>query len=159
MIFQHTYELVLRCKKTQTRRIVKPYHRLLTKSNGTSWVDIQGKDYDRRLYVIGNTYAVQPGRGKKAVARIEITGIRQEDVRHISCEDAKAEGFEHPFEFLCKWSEMHGKLKFYFDPNIVDYRVWHNKQWQTMSYQHVEQLLMVQPEQYYQAWVLEFRLI
>ena len=40
------------------------------------------------------TYAVQPGRGKKAVGRIRITEIRRERVQDISEEDAQREGWD-----------------------------------------------------------------
>ena len=46
----------------------------------------------RALYIIGKTYAVQPGRGKPAAARIRITDIRQERLQDISEDDAQAEG-------------------------------------------------------------------
>lgn len=46
----------------------------------------------RALYIIGHTYAVQPGRGKPAVARIRITEIRREKLMNISEDDAADEG-------------------------------------------------------------------
>ena len=73
MIFQHTVEAVLNGTKTQTRRVVK--------ENQDLWFD-EGNyvvyENGRAKYRVGNTYAVQPGRCKKAVARIRITDIRQE---------------------------------------------------------------------------------
>lgn len=48
----------------------------------------------RALYIIGHTYAVQPGRGKPAVARIRITEIRREKLMNISHADAQAEGYD-----------------------------------------------------------------
>lgn len=50
----------------------------------------------RALYIIGHTYAVQPGRGKPAVARVRITAIRQERLQNISVDDAYAEGITCP---------------------------------------------------------------
>ena len=47
----------------------------------------------RVQWEIGRTYAVQPGRGKPAVARIRITNIRQERLCDITAADARAEGF------------------------------------------------------------------
>lgn len=63
-------------KKTQTRR----------KSGG---------------YIVGKTYAVQPGRTKPGIpeGRILITDKRSETRAYISVEDAKAEGGYTPYEF------------------------------------------------------------
>jgi hypothetical protein len=43
-------------------------------------------------WVIGKTYAVQPGRGKKQIVRIRILNIRQEHLQDITEADAIAEG-------------------------------------------------------------------
>ena len=48
----------------------------------------------RALYIVGRTYAVQPGRGKPAIGRIRITAIRQERLQEIDPRDAAAEGVE-----------------------------------------------------------------
>lgn len=44
-------------------------------------------------YAPGRDYAVQPGRGKKAVARIKVTEVRRERWRDITEADAGREGF------------------------------------------------------------------
>jgi len=101
MIFQHTIDAVLSGEKTQTRRLVKAmdstsglydrdgYCTAMTDGSRIGVVyryEKDGKFIDfRRKWWPGNTYAVQPGRGKKGIARIRITGIRlQQDVRQIS---------------------------------------------------------------------------
>lgn len=99
MIFQHTWKQVLDGTKKQTRRLVKPGEGFNAFPSG--WIK------DVRVYpdlplphsmigkikwAVGRTYAVQPGRGKKAAGRIRITGIRQERVQDISIQDAIAEG-------------------------------------------------------------------
>jgi len=102
MIFAHTLNQVLGGQKQQTRRLVKPEekfenNRYIIKTNL------------RVLYEIGKTYAVQPNRGKKSVARILITGIRKEQVGSITHADAKAEGFISREDFLNTWRTIHGK--------------------------------------------------
>lgn len=44
-------------------------------------------------YEVGRTYAIQPGRGKSAVARFELIGLRVERLQEITREDAIREGF------------------------------------------------------------------
>jgi hypothetical protein len=115
MIFQHTWASVLNGTKTQTRRLVKPGQELtlvgLWPTTGTPRYGVTAGL--RMIYAEGQTYAVQPGRGQKSVARVRITNIRREDVRAISETDAKAEGFSSPSQFLRVWCEMHDKPALY----------------------------------------------
>lgn len=95
MIFQHTWQQVLAATKTQTRRIIKPEHQWFP----AGWEPLPGVYaprgiYHRPVYQISNTYAVQPGRGKKQIARIQITGIRREALQDITEDDAIAEGLK-----------------------------------------------------------------
>ena len=147
MIFQHTVDKVLDGTKTQTRRIVKATHGecylyddytgeplgILAVGTGKSW-----------LYACGKTYAVQPGRGKHAVGRIRITGLRREDVREISDDDVKAEGFSSYRDFMWTWISMHDKSHAAMIERgelNTDYGVKHR------------------PADRYDAWVIEFELV
>lgn len=96
---------VLSGYKTMTRRVVKPgdtINRVVLESTGVKvamyahamkpdtkvtsvWRD------GRLVWRVGNTYAVCPGRGKKAVAHIKITAIGREKVQDISNDDIKRE--------------------------------------------------------------------
>ncbi|MBZ0291403.1 MAG: ASCH domain-containing protein [Anaerolineae bacterium] len=88
MIFTPEHcELILSGCKTQTRRVVKGGEILLEVSN-CHMVYIK----NRIKWEVGKTYALQPGRGKKAVGRIRITDIRKEPLQELSTEDAIAEG-------------------------------------------------------------------
>lgn len=114
-------KLVLEGKKTQTRRPVKDGQWVhlnddgeitsvqRTKVWGFNKIDGMGQagyfngHTDFTVYSVGNTYAIAPGRGKKAVARFELLQIRREDVRKISKDDAIAEGFETEVDFWRVW--------------------------------------------------------
>lgn len=63
-------------------------------------------------YVVGKTYAVQPGRGKHAVARLRVLSVTQVAVLPISLKDAIAEGFGSPAEFYVRWAQMYGEADF-----------------------------------------------
>ena len=103
MIFAHTLPYVLSRCKTQTRRLVKQGE-YLREIDGTFRVES-----DRRVvYQIGKEYAIQPGRGKAAVARLLLTGLRREPVESISTADAIAEGFPSRDAFLNTWRAIHG---------------------------------------------------
>jgi hypothetical protein len=101
-------EKILTGKKTQTRRLVKNgekcfdgitvsatwVHKIMGASptDHRTWAPYYGK------WQVGRTYAVQPGRGKKAIGRFRLLDIRREYLQDISHNDALAEGFsiEHP---------------------------------------------------------------
>jgi hypothetical protein len=162
VIFQHTFEDVLSGKKTQTRRLMQPDDQLLTFEHPDN--PAYGKPFVWDLYSArvryewGNTYAVQPARTKKGIARIRIMGIRQEDVRCISEQDAIAEALYNPFEFLEVWTHMHDKPawnaqnKTDFSDGDESGRIGHCAAW--MSW-----LKGTRPAERYQAWVLTFELV
>jgi len=106
MIFQYTYQQILDNNKTATRRVINPGEVLL--ENPTRLV-VSG----RTKWQVGKSYAIQPGRRKKAVGRIEITGIYQERLGQMTAEDALAEGFASLEEFQQTWIQIHG----HYDPN------------------------------------------
>lgn len=104
MIFAYTLDLVLSGEKWQTRRVIKADEQL-TRMDDIVRVEIPGK---RVVYEVGKSYAVQPGRGKHAVARIILTGIRREPVAAISERDAAAEGYRSREAFFKAWHAIHG---------------------------------------------------
>lgn len=94
MIFTpgHTEE-ILAGRKTQTRRVCKPGEwRATPAPDGVAMFS------GRIKWEVGKTYAVQPGRGKTAVARIRITDIRQERLQDIDWHDLEAEGYEVAYD-------------------------------------------------------------
>lgn len=143
MIFQHTWKWLVEPSaetgnvKSRTCRIVKEGDALTEGGHRLFRCDHQ-------VYAIGNTYAVQPGRGKPGIwwgawgdgmkypihvryaheqgiepsdaeawgyrpLRIRVRTIHQEDVRDMSPEGVKAEGFASKEAFLRTWIEMHDR--------------------------------------------------
>lgn len=142
MIFQHTIDKVLSGEKTQTRRLVKPTQGIHAHAQGTVVT------YNHvGIWKLGNAYAVQPGRGKKGVARIRITKIQREDARYISEDDALSEGFSGQTDFWHTWVDMHDSA-FY----------------ETFVYAHDTDYLREygfydRPAARYDAWALTFQLV
>ena len=119
---------VLDGTKTQTRRPVKnndwirwslpsdapefleathhEYAAVMTTDDGYTIVGIERAG--RALWTVGNTYAVCPGRGQKAVARIRILDIRAQSPSLISEADARAEGFDSREAFWGKLRALYG---------------------------------------------------
>ena len=101
MIFKQC-EQVLDGTKTQTRRPVKEREQLISGDVGRPiWVHAGGHSAATckvigpgARFVTGKTYAIQPGRGKKAVGRIRITKIRRQELQGIMPLDIMAEGIE-----------------------------------------------------------------
>lgn len=85
-------QAVLEGRKTVTRRLTK------------------GKPC---FYRVGQDYAVMPGRGKKQLGRIRISGIVEygsfdTSFEWWSDEEANWEGFENIEELEAYWDELHG---------------------------------------------------
>lgn len=113
MIFQHTHEAVLSGRKTQTRRIYNQETDCLDgKIIGTG----ENIRFLHAFYSKGRLkwgawreYAVQPGRAKKAVGLIRITGMAIERLQSITEDDARAEGVASVEEFRALWDKIHRK--------------------------------------------------
>jgi len=90
-------ELILSGAKTVTRRPVK------VDSYDTLQFPLPCR------YVVGRTYAVQPGRGKKAVGRIRVVSVDREPltlVRHGN--EWAREGFASVNDFYRRWTDLYG---------------------------------------------------
>ncbi len=139
MIFQYTWEQVLAGEKVSTRRPVKKGQRAVTQNDRITSVVASLTNGERTVYALGGIYAVQPGRTKKAVGRIGVTGLRREDVRQISERDARAEGFKSRRDFLRLWTQMYDKPAV----SLMEDAAW-------------ETAMKARPARLYDAWVLEF---
>lgn len=87
-------------KKSVTRRPWKEGDELknVGTPNGVGYYDMFEAVFrgGRRMWMIGQDYAISPGRGKFAVGRIPpITSLRLEMLGEITDEDAKAEGITY----------------------------------------------------------------
>jgi hypothetical protein len=99
-------EKILAGEKTQTRRAANQGEALSRHKDGGVGVRRLNDHY---RWVAGHTYAVQPGRGKHGVARIEITAIRYcARASDISESDAHAEGFASADEFREVYARING---------------------------------------------------
>lgn len=71
-------------------------------------------------YGVGRIYSVQPGRGQKGVASIQIVERRLQRLREITTLDAIAEGFSCRQRFFDRWAAMTGGVD--FDQLVYAYR-------------------------------------
>jgi hypothetical protein len=130
MIFKQ-WQDVLSGRKTQTRRLVSENHTddKTLAYDAMEWPDLRCIIPPKKIsavfsgvytgdlrikWAVGRTYAVQPGRGKKQIARIRLTGIRQEYVQDITEADAIAEGIELPVNVQAAGT-LAGAIQFGFD--------------------------------------------
>lgn len=104
MIFKQ-WQQVLDGSKTQTRRPCKGEDEEYTWCTPTMEdglvtghrileVCAVGAEKNYLRWAVDKTYAVQPGRGKKAVGRIRITRIRRQPLQYITPLDIMAEGIQ-----------------------------------------------------------------
>lgn len=164
MIFQHTADWIFGVSphtgkpKTETSRIVVP-----------SWGNWERDEDGNRLeeyatyecpYRVGKSIAVQPGRGKKAIGHIVITGLGRGDCREMRPPAAQAEGFPMPLEFLILWTKMHDKpahRHYLIDlsgQHYQDFDLWARDNG-AMWMRH----LSTRPAERYDRWIIQFEAI
>lgn len=64
-------------------------------------------------YVVGKDYAVQPGRGQRAIARILVTDVRREALGDLDTVCARREGFTDEWEFFDYWRLLYGTVDYH----------------------------------------------
>ena len=126
MLFKpYLVEAILRGKKTQTRRLKKPTHSVVLHDNRIIAVYSKiTRQSNRLLWRVENTYAVQPGRGKKAIGRLHLLSIRHERLQDITEDDAAAEGISRrpgPYilDFAHLWDSINTRVGTRWQDNPV----------------------------------------
>ena len=89
-------DLILARKKTVTRR-------------PTKWGGWCGCSEMPCRYEVGKTYAIQPGRGKKAVGRMLVLSVKRQKLGRLPMSEARAEGFINSHLFVSRWIDLYGK--------------------------------------------------
>lgn len=160
--------------KSMTRRPFKPGDTLSHCPLRMYRMDKRGRY--RLQWQEGKQYAIQPGRGKHGIGLLEITGIMlDDDVRLLSLEDARAEGFESELHFLAIWVSMYdsrvtltslsnGQWQMTLTTPRRGVRAYNSKmtigqvqqEW-TGSAKFILRELMKRPAAPYKAWVLTFK--
>jgi hypothetical protein len=102
---------VLDGTKTQTRRLVKAGECAAMMMPNRSFIEAVLTPTGRTKWMLYRSYAVQGGRGQKAVGRVVITGIRSEGWRSITNADARAEGFASRDDFLHAFKNINWDVK------------------------------------------------
>jgi hypothetical protein len=85
-------------------------------------------------------------------ACIRFTDIGREDIRHISVEDAQAEGYAHRWQFWAAWCEQHDAKA------LIDLAYTKSTPRGTLVGINYERLLE-RPAARYQAWIFTFDLV
>ena len=137
MIFKDKLcQKVLDGTKTQTRRLMKNDEYVWVGSN-TSIVEVCDSN-NRLKWHVGNTYAVQPGRGKRAVGRILLTKIGRGFIQNISPADIIAEGISTTLRGYAAETHLYSQFRELWDSIHPKGKRWKDN-----------------PE----VWVLEFELV
>lgn len=129
MIFAHTASWVIGSSphtlepKTRTLRLAKQgqQHQIQPLRNNTLWWEFppfgvrfravlsSEATQGRVLYEVGQSRAVQEGRGKPAISRITLETITLTRACDTTLEQARLEGFASVEDFLELWVRMHGE--------------------------------------------------
>jgi hypothetical protein len=104
-------------RKTATRRLLRPPPRsawIVSRRTGrrrrraaVRTVEIAGHVFAACRYEIGHSYAVQPGRTKRAIGRLLVTSVSHERVGEIDFTGARAEGFRTTDQFKAYWARLY----------------------------------------------------
>lgn len=98
MLFKpYLCQKILKRETTETRRVVRENERLIVSKQPyyplpDEILMIDRNGYERLKWQADRCYAVQPGRGKKAIAYIRLIGLAKQRLQDITSEEIEAEG-------------------------------------------------------------------
>jgi hypothetical protein len=108
--------------KTQTRRLKRPGDRAEYDDAGHVVAVYRN---GRLLWRVGNTYAICPGRGKKAIGRFKLLHVREQRLQDVTEDDAAAEGIQrrpglYVLDFAKLWDSINDKpgIRWKDDPDV-----------------------------------------
>lgn len=123
MLFKpYLAEAIIQGQKTQTRRrLPQPQGCATALADGTITEVYRNH---RLLWELGKTYAIQPGRAKKAIARFRLLAIRLQRLQAITYQDAREEGFHQadPIQAFAKlWDQIHPSpgIRWEDNPHVI----------------------------------------
>lgn len=97
MIFTpHHCQLIENDEKTVTRRP-------MSSNPASPWSDLSCG------LVVGQTYAVQPGRNLPALGRLEVVRVDDSRLGDVDDDEAVFEGYPSRAAFVAAWEEIHGE--------------------------------------------------
>ncbi|MGE4425033.1 MAG: ASCH domain-containing protein [Solirubrobacteraceae bacterium] len=68
---------------------------------------------------VGQSVAIQPGRGKHAIGRATVVSVKRQRLGHLTPAEARAEGFATPEAFEETFTAINGA----YDPNLEVWRI------------------------------------
>lgn len=72
-------------------------------------------------YRAGRTYAIQPGRGQRAIGHIYVQAVRRQRLGRITPADARREGFEDVTAFFMYWLRLHRIVNMDSEVFVIDF--------------------------------------
>lgn len=164
MIFQYTHQQVMDGSKTLTSRIVKPNDNALCIPDNSLMALVEGtagtiktvysENGNRLRWQVGRCYAIQPARTAKATGRFELLAIKRYDVRDITADEARREGFDNELAFWQVWCSMHDKRAFDYVAIPIRHEVERAREYLKRRLDHGMPI-----DDKFQAWQLAFKLV
>lgn len=153
--FQHTLRQLLTGEKTETSRICKLQDEAfsilgLWEDEGGEILSVYNHDQERKVWVTGKDYAIQPARGVHSVGRYRVEAIWRQDVRMLTYAQVQAEGFFSLVAFLGVWSQMH-------DKPVEEFR--RQCGLKNFNYDAMDEYMKNRPAERYQAWRMTIKVL
>jgi len=116
----------------------------------------------RKVYQVGQCYAIQLGRGQQAIGRTpQLASIQRQDVREMTLQQAIDSGFKGTPEYLMVWTKLHDAPAYNYAQCDLLARHCQSEDFNFDYWVRIEgakwfRYLKSRPSERYDAWVLRF---